>query len=650
MADNKNRQQIVLLHGESAFTETKAAELELALGELVVEHGDAVKLHTKGKDGKLATFVDQKEVEKLVGVVSTDLAELEAVVGGENEGLVKDVTDIKSDLADVMANLGLTGETGSLSEKVTEVVKDVQNLEELLNGKADDEDDKGLVGQVAANAGSISQNAENITALQTSATTVAARVDAVETGVTANADAITAETATRESEIARVEALVSGNTGTIASNLEKINGLTERMDAAETGVTANAAAVKANADAITAETETRKSEVARVEALVTAETATTAAFRETQAQKNNELVAEDERLAGLISAETETRAAEDLKLQNSITGLTERVAAAETGVTANAAAIVTLEEKHDKAVEAMAFTGVAEGMIITNVTQENGTVSATGKATSAFTWDAEQVKYEATNAEGYLASATDVQTALDTLDAVDAQLAGEIAEVEKDVEDLAKKLYGEGADSAQTKTVRQIAAEEIAAQLIAPDAADALDSLQEIAQWIQEHPEDAAAMNVKISDLEKVLAGYVTVDESGEKVYTKVADQVAALQTEDARLNNAITAETQARVEAVSAVTADVEQLEKDVYGFDTTEGDKTTHTAGLKERMEAAEVAISGNTASISTIQEQLQNGVGVVKEIKITDGVNTVGATIADGGIATLNVSALRIDGGSY
>lgn len=554
MADNKNRQQIVLLHGESAFTETKAEELKLTLGELVVEHGDAVKLHTKGKDGKLATFVDQKEVERLVSVVSTDLAELEAVVGGENEGLVKDVTDIKADLADVMANLGLTGETGSLSDQVTEVVKDVQNLEELLNGKADDEDDKGLVGQVAANAGSISQNAENITALQTSATTVAARVDAVETGVTANADAITAETATRESEIARVEALVSGNTGTIASNLEKINGLTERMDAAETGVTANAAA------------------------------------------------------------------------------------------------IVTLEEKHNKAVEAKAFTGVAEGMIITNVTQENGTVSATGKATSAFTWDAEQVKYEATNADGYLASATDVQTALDTLDAVDAQLAGEIAVVEKDVEDLAKKLYGEGADSAQTKTVRQIAAEEIAAQLIAPDAADALDSLQEIAQWIQEHPEDAAAMNVKISDLEKVLADYVTVDESGEKVYTKVADQVAALQTEDARLNNAITAETQARVEAVSAVTADVEQLEKDVYGFDTTEGDETTHTAGLKDRMTAAEVAISGNTTSISTIQEQLQNGVGVVKEIKITDGVNTVDATIADGGIATLNVSALKIDGGSY
>lgn len=49
------------------------------------------------------------------------------------------------------------------------------------------------------------------------------------------------------------------------------------------------------------------------------------------------------------------------------------------------------------------------------------------------------------------------------------------------------------------KSVRTIAAEELAAQLIPEDAQEALNSLTEIANWIQSHPESAAAMNEQIS-------------------------------------------------------------------------------------------------------------------------------------------------------
>ena len=52
------------------------------------------------------------------------------------------------------------------------------------------------------------------------------------------------------------------------------------------------------------------------------------------------------------------------------------------------------------------------------------------------------------------------------------------------------------------KSVRTIANEELAAQLIAPNADAALDTLQEIAAWIQQHPNDASAMNVAIQALE----------------------------------------------------------------------------------------------------------------------------------------------------
>ena len=68
-----------------------------------------------------------------------------------------------------------------------------------------------------------------------------------------------------------------------------------------------------------------------------------------------------------------------------------------------------------------------------------------------------------------------------------------------------------GADA--NKSVREIAAEELAEQLIAENATESLDTLAEIATWIQEHPEDAAAMNKAIEDIEKDLTDhYLTSD------------------------------------------------------------------------------------------------------------------------------------------
>lgn len=53
------------------------------------------------------------------------------------------------------------------------------------------------------------------------------------------------------------------------------------------------------------------------------------------------------------------------------------------------------------------------------------------------------------------------------------------------------------------KSVREIANEELAAQLIPETAQESLDTLEEIAAWIQQHPQDASAMNLKITNLEK---------------------------------------------------------------------------------------------------------------------------------------------------
>ena len=52
------------------------------------------------------------------------------------------------------------------------------------------------------------------------------------------------------------------------------------------------------------------------------------------------------------------------------------------------------------------------------------------------------------------------------------------------------------------KSVRTIANEELAAQLIPENAQEALDTLSEIATWIQNHPDDASAMNAAIEALQ----------------------------------------------------------------------------------------------------------------------------------------------------
>ena len=90
------------------------------------------------------------------------------------------------------------------------------------------------------------------------------------------------------------------------------------------------------------------------------------------------------------------------------------------------------------------------------------------------------------------------------------------------------------------KTIREIANEEIASKLISEGAQESLDTLEEIAAWIQSHPEDAASMNEAIVNLEKsahthgnkevldgVTADKVTAWDNAEKNAKDYADGLA---------------------------------------------------------------------------------------------------------------------------
>ena len=80
-----------------------------------------------------------------------------------------------------------------------------------------------------------------------------------------------------------------------------------------------------------------------------------------------------------------------------------------------------------------------------------------------------------------------------------------------------------------SKSVRTIANEELAAQLIPENANEALNTLQEIAQWIQDHPDDASAMKSDIAALQSKVG-----DTSVAAQIKAVTDPIAAKSHEHA--------------------------------------------------------------------------------------------------------------------
>lgn len=132
------------------------------------------------------------------------------------------------------------------------------------------------------------------------------------------------------------------------------------------------------------------------------------------------------------------------------------------------------------------------------------------------------------------------------------------------------------------KSVRTIANEELAKQLIAEGAQESLDTLAEIAAWIQEHPGDAAAMNKAIEDLE-ALVGTLPEGATATTVVGYVDEVVAALKIGD-----------YAKAADLLALTDRVAAMEAKVANWDAAEQNAKDYADGLNTamntRMEAVE------------------------------------------------------------
>lgn len=106
-------------------------------------------------------------------------------------------------------------------------------------------------------------------------------------------------------------------------------------------------------------------------------------------------------------------------------------------------------------------------------------------------------------------------------------------------------LVGEDAN----KSVRKIANEELAAQLIPEGAKESLDTLQEIAAWIQKHPDDASAMNTAITKLQELVGTLPTEGVTATDIVGYIQEVVAAEKTARETADNGL----DTRVKAVEA-------------------------------------------------------------------------------------------------
>ena len=102
------------------------------------------------------------------------------------------------------------------------------------------------------------------------------------------------------------------------------------------------------------------------------------------------------------------------------------------------------------------------------------------------------------------------------------------------------------------KSVRTIAAEEMARQLIPENAKESMDTLKELSDWLQSHPDEVATINSNISTLQTKTS----------TLETNLSSEITRATEAETGLSNRIT-DLEAKVgsEAAFATSADIQAL-----------------------------------------------------------------------------------------
>jgi hypothetical protein len=297
-------------------------------------------------------------------------------------------------------------------------------------------------------------------------------------------------------------------------------------------------------------------------------------------------------------------------------GLTNRVGALETDNTQNKADIATLKA-------AVGTGGAIEGAI------EGAIGALNSEKTGNGTFVDVTVKQEGGVITSVTVAETDIASAKTLSDEITRS-----TEKDNDLEEAINTEKGRvdtlvGSDTG--KSVRQIAALELAAQLIPENAKDAYDTLQEIAAWIQAHPEEAASMNeaigkntTAVSELSGKVANLEKINHDAYKAADTALEEkiTAAYGAADATVLSSAKAYTdELKNGQVATNTANIATNTADIK---TIKGDITTINTTIEEN----ELVVASALTDLDTRVDALEAG-----SIKSIEGQTYIDVVVTDG-----------------
>lgn len=190
------------------------------------------------------------------------------------------------------------------------------------------------------------------------------------------------------------------------------------------------------------------------------------------------------------------------------------------------------------------------------------------------------------------------------------------------VEGKVSTLVGEDAG----KSARTIANEELTKQLIPEGAKESLDTLQEIAAWIQNHPDDASAMNAAIAAL-KTKVGDIPEGATATTVVAYIKELVDAEKVRATGVESGL----DTRVSAVEAKLGDGEgSVSKQIEAAVKVESDARI----------AADSALDGKITTAKAAADKAQGDVDTLKDVVATK------AAASDVAALTTRVTAAEND----
>lgn len=365
---------------------------------------------------------------------------------------------------------------------------------------------------------------------------------------------------------------VKDSIGTVPSDKTVVQMIADAQTAATYDDTQIKADIKTNADAIDA-----------LETLVGSEAVAT--------QISNAVSSAKTELKG--NADTDTDASATIvgakKYADKLnTAMDSRVDALETAVGEGgsvAEKIAAEIQKLDATVETAAIPEGQDGIHV-KVTEVDGKLTAV---------EAEiEVSNEINAAKSALEAKIGTVTEGKTLAGMIADNAAAIEAHKAAVDGKVTTLIGSDVD----KSVRTIANEELAAQLIPENAAESLDTLQEIAAWIQKHPGDASAMNAAI-----------------EALQTKVGDSSVQSQITDA-INDLKNGDIKLAIDRITALEANTHTHANKALLDTYTQTEANLADAVAKKHSHANKTELdkfeSGDKAKLDTAVQSVTAGEG--------------------------------------